>query len=140
VLITQTWRIVLDRWPKLHHCKPSHLESPVNPLQSIDAARIFAEDGTSDALDTAVFTLDKASAPARIDCSRFNIPTPGRALAGIEIDVTAGYGEPADVPAPLVQAIRLLVGQSYEHRDRDASGTLPDAVERLLAPFRILSI
>jgi uncharacterized phiE125 gp8 family phage protein len=137
LLITQTWRIVLDRWPKLERDRPCSLNSPVNPLQSITAARIFAEDGSAEAIDTAVFALDKASAPARIDCSPFNIPSPGRALAGIELDVVAGYGAAADVPAPLAQAVRVLVAQSYEHRDRIDSGTLPDAVARLLAPFRV---
>ena len=38
-------------------------------------------------------------------------PAPGRAVAGIEIDVVAGYGAPADVPSPLRQAILMLVAR-----------------------------
>ena len=65
--------------------------------------------------------------------------------AGIELDVTAGYGDAAiDVPEPLRQAIRLLVAHWYENRGLIASGTttsvLPSTVAALLAPYRVLSL
>jgi hypothetical protein len=45
-----------------------------------------------------------------------------------------------DIPAPLLQAIRLLLAQAYEQRDQVRPDALPDAVARLVAPFRVLSI
>jgi uncharacterized phiE125 gp8 family phage protein len=135
MLIAQTWRIVLDRWPA-----SGRIASPVNPLRTLAAARVLASDGTPAALDLGVFTLDTASAPGSIAFERANVAEPGRVLAGIELDVTAGYGEAADVPPPLVQAIRLLLAQSYEQRDQVRMDALPDVVARLIAPFRILNL
>jgi uncharacterized phage protein (predicted DNA packaging) len=45
-----------------------------------------------------------------------------------------------DIPAPLLQAIRLLLAQSYEHRDQVRPDALPETVAALVAPFRVLSI
>jgi uncharacterized phiE125 gp8 family phage protein len=53
-------------------------------------------------------------------------------LAGIAIDLRAGYGESAgDVPALLVQAVRLLVARSFEHR---GNGEEPPPPPELRAP------
>ncbi len=135
LLITQTWRIALDRWPA-----SARIVSPLTPLRALVAARVLAADGTPTALDTDAFTLSTAAAPGLIAINRANVSEPGRALAGIELDVSAGYGEAASVPAPLVQAIRLLLARAYEHRDRVADDKLPDDVARLVAPYRVLSI
>lgn len=134
-LITQTWRIVLDRWPA-----SGRIVSPVNPLRTLAAARVLAADGAPAVLDTDDFTLDTASVPGVLAFERANVAQPGRALAGIELDVTAGYGAAANVPPPLVQAIRLLIAQGYEQRDEVRADALPDAVAALIAPFRVLSI
>ena len=45
-----------------------------------------------------------------------------------------------DIPAPLLQAIRLLLAQSYEHRDQVRPDALPETVAKLVAPYRVLSI
>jgi uncharacterized phiE125 gp8 family phage protein len=135
VLLTQTWRIVLDRWPA-----SGCIAAPVNPLQSLAAARVRGADGAATPLDPDGFTLDGASAPAVIAFERANLAEPGRARAGIELDVVAGYGAASAVPAPLAQAVRLLLAQSYERRERMQVDALPDAVARLVAPFRVLSI
>jgi uncharacterized phiE125 gp8 family phage protein len=135
VLVTQTWRIVLDRWPA-----SGRIVAPVNPLSTLEAARVFVVDGTPVPVDPAAFTLNTAAVPGVIAFERGAVAEPGRALAGIELDVTAGHGAAADVPAPLVQAVRLLLARGYEHRDRVPGDALPEAVARLVAPFRVLSI
>lgn len=140
VLITQTWRIALDRWPKSEHNRPARIVAPVTPLRALIAARVLAADGTPAALDTDAFTLNTIAAPGVIAFERANVAEPGRALAGIELDVSAGYGEAASVPAPLVQAIRLLVARAYEHRDRVVDDKLPDDVTRLVAPYRVVML
>lgn len=135
VLMTQTWRIVLHRWPA-----PRRIVSPVNPLQAVAAARVFDAAGEAQPVDAGDFLLDTASLPGVIELPRAGLPQPGRALAGIEIDVSAGHGGAADVPAPLVQAIRLLVARAYEHRDGMAADALSGEVGKLLAPFRLVSL
>ena len=134
VLVTQTWRIVLNCWPRA-----GRIVSPVNPLRTLEAVRVFDETGTPSAIDPEGFVLDTASLPGVMAFMPANVAQPGRVLAGIELDVTAGHGAAADVPAPLVQALRLLLAHRYEHRG-DAFAAMPADAERVIAPFRILSI
>lgn len=55
----------------------------------------------------------------------------------VQVTVTAGYDK---VPAPIKQAILLLVGHWYANRESVVTGTiatvLPMSVDRLLAPYR----
>lgn len=138
-LITQTWRVVRDAWPAdgLIALAPS-------PLQAVTAARVYREDGTTQSIDVSAFVLDKASVPARLSFAPWALPAPGQVRAGIEIDITAGYGAASDVPEPLRQAVRLLVAHWYENRGLVAIGhdvaQLPATVTALIAPFRVLSL
>lgn len=139
-LITQSWRLSRDTWSAdgLIAVLPA-------PLQSLDAVRVYDASGTATAIDIAPFIVDKAPAPALISFAPWAMPLPGRARAGIELDVTVGYGAAASaVPEPLRQAIRLLVAHWYENRGVVAPGTalapLPTGVGDLVAPFRVRSL
>jgi uncharacterized phiE125 gp8 family phage protein len=136
-LITQSWRLTRDVWPGIG-CLPL-LPAPV---QTLDAMRVYKSDGTTLSLDVAGFTLDKAAAPARLAFMGGPPPAPERPIAGIEIDVTCGYGDtPADVPEALRQAIRSLVAHWYENRGLIAVGdeiaALPLTVAALIASYRV---
>src|SRR5215204_4629062 len=139
-LITQTWRLVRDAWPR-----EGRIAVAPSPLRQIIAARVYREDGSALVIDLQAFVSDKAAAPSIIAFPSWSLPAPGRALAGIEIDVEAGYGAtPFNVPEPLRQAIKLLVAHWYENRGLIAAGqsiaTLPATVAALLAPYRVLSL
>ena len=115
------------------------------PLQELAAARVYGEDGVAQAIDLESFITDTVSAPGVIAFAPWSVPTPGRDRAGIELDVTVGYGDAAaDVPTPLRLAIRLLVAHWYENRGIVASGsgasTQPAGVAELIAPYRVLSL
>jgi uncharacterized phiE125 gp8 family phage protein len=134
-LITQGWRIVLDAWPE-----SGRILSPVSPLRAVTAARMRDADGGAHDLGLSAFILDTVSSPGVIafDCG---LAGPGQRIAGIEIEITAGYGEAsASVPEPLRQAMRLLIACHYEHRDRIEDDKLPDAVAALIAPYRVVSL
>ena len=48
-----------------------------------------------------------------------------------------------DVPAPIIQAIKLLVGDFMENRENTVIGvsvSSTDTVKMLLAPYRVLAI
>ena len=75
----------------------------------------------------------------------WTMPVPGRIAAGIELDVTFGFGDAAaDLPEPLRQAIRLLVAHWYENRGlvaaADKSTVLPSTVAALISSYRVLSL
>lgn len=133
-LITQGFRIVLDAWPA-----GDRIPSPVSPLRSLTGARVRAANGSATDLNLAAFTLDTASSVIHFD--RGLVSEPGQPIAGIEIEVTAGYGEDAaSVPEPLRQAMRFLVARYYAQRDRIEKDELPETVRALLASYRAVSL
>ena len=57
--------------------------------------------------------------------------------SGINVEFTAGFGEaPADVPAPIREALKLWLGFLYENRDGEAPAGGPAAAAMLLSPYR----
>jgi len=134
-LITQTWRLVLDRWPKA-----GKIDIRPAPLQGLAAARVYDTSDVAHAIDLQAFIVDAAS--SRIGFAPWSLAQPGRAVAGIEVDVSAGYGDAEDVPEPLRQAVRLLVAHWYENRRIAGEGaaTLPASFGALIAPYREMSL
>jgi uncharacterized phiE125 gp8 family phage protein len=136
-LIRQSWRLSFDGWPD-----DGRLPILPAPLQALTAARVYDFENAAHALDTAAFVLDRGA--SALIFAPWALPAPGRLSAGIELDVTVGFGDAAvDVPEPLRQAIRLLLAHWYEHRGLTAAGTttaLPATVAALLAPYRMLSL
>jgi uncharacterized phiE125 gp8 family phage protein len=139
-LMTQTWRHVRDAWPA-----DGRLSVLPAPLREVTAARVYDADGNATAIDTEAFVADTSAAPGVVAFAPWSLAPPGRAVAGIEIDVEAGYGEaPSDIPDALRQAVRLLVAHWYENRGLAAVGqgvaVLPASVAALIAPYRVLSL
>lgn len=160
-LITQTWSCFFDRWPARSGAplEPAGADLtlrssiarsaadfdavtlPISPVRSIDAIRVYDEDGTFVSLPVAGFTTDFISRRPRVRRNAGTAtPEPGRRLNGIEFAVTCGFGStPADVPAPIRQALLLLVAHWYEHRDPGEIGTpearIPSSVSALLANY-----
>ncbi len=136
-LLSQNWSLYLDRWPD----KP-FVELPLAPLIGIDAVRLYSPTGSWVTLDPGLFFADAVSRRPRLARAEAQVwPAPGRELNGIEIAFTAGYGASADdVPAPLRQAILLLVAHWYEAREPvtfgDDAELVPLTVASLVAPYR----
>jgi uncharacterized phiE125 gp8 family phage protein len=139
-LIAQTWRLLRDRWPA-----DGRIAVLPAPFIALLAARVFDAEGAAQPIDPGAFAADTAAAPATLAFAPGALPAPGKRVGGIEIDVSVGYGAAAaDVPAPLVQAIRLLVAHWYENRGLIAVGrvvaVVPAAIAALIAPYRVLSL
>ncbi len=136
-LITQSWRLELDGWPNARA-----VELPIRPLQAITAVRVLDQDATATTLAPSTYIVDEASTPPRLVPVNSGWPAPGRAAAGIEIDLTAGFGAGAsDVPAPIRQALLMLVAHLYEHRQSIDIGSpatrMPAAARDLLQSYRM---
>ena len=136
ILMAQTWRVTRDAWPV-----SGLILAPLAPVRAVVAARVFTGTAFA-ALPLDVFTLRRDRAPAVIGVDLARAPRPTRALGGIELDLTLGYGAtPADVPADLIQAVRLLTAHLYENRDgTTGAGRLPEPVEALLRPYRLVRL
>jgi len=141
VLITQSWRLYRDDWPR-----DGLLELRVTPLQSVQSVIVYDAAGDPVTLSPTLYQLDLQSVPARLILKQpIETLMPGQLLNGIEIDVTAGYGATGvSVPQPLQLAMMMLVARWYESRDGTAIGTVPGSIaqgfEALIEPYRVLRV
>ncbi len=134
VLIDQQWRVVRDAWPA-----SGLIRLPVNPARALLAAHVVDAAGAEVAVPLAALRLDGARLPGLIRVEPGAVPAPGVRPGGIRIDLRAGHGPTAaDVPAPLVAAVRLVLAHFYEHRDVPAAaGAFPASLDALVAPWRV---
>ena len=135
-LMLQTRRFVRDEWPA-----DGRLRLRAGPLRGVIAARVFDAGGEAHAIDVQRFVVDVAA--DIIASPSWAMPAPGRSAAGIELDIELGYGPLAsDVPAPLRQALRMLLAHWYDNRGAVASGAtlLPAGAAVLIAQYRALSL
>lgn len=132
-LIEQSWRLTLDLWPRSRV-----VAIPLAPLMRIERVRLFDAQGQPFDLAPTLYRLDRLDPPhLLLDAAA---PGPGQAADGIQIDFVAGYGATAaDVPPPLVQAVRMLVARWFEHRG-DSSAPLPADISALIEPYRVRRI
>jgi len=133
--VSQGWTLHLDAWP----CD-GVIEIPLPPLQSVSSIVTTARDDTTATLDPSLYTVDAASAPARIALAANTAPpTNLRRIDAIAITFTAGYGDAIAVPAPIKEAILDLTAAMYENRG-ELPEELPFDALALLAPYRILKL
>ena len=83
-LVTQSWKLLLDRWPK------EHVPLPLYPAQSVASVKVYAADGTPTTIAASDYLVDTASRPGRLVPNGVGWPAPGKAAGGIEIAFTAG--------------------------------------------------
>jgi uncharacterized phiE125 gp8 family phage protein len=135
-LITQGWRLTLDRWPE-----GGTVRFPLRPIQSITSVTVRAADGTPATVSAEDYLLDGQALSPRLVPRDGKWLAPGQATNGIAIEFDAGIGDDAeDIPQPIRHAILLLVAHWYEHRDPleigSAAAAIPAAVSDLLKPYR----
>jgi len=129
-LITQGWEYRVGCWPGLsyygaHRLLPGLdplrpiLTLPLPPLQSVESVKYIDGDGVEQTLDATVYEAVTARDPGGIRLARGQSwPSLGLQEDAVRIRFTCGYGDAAsEVPTPIAQAIKLLCGHWYVHRD-----------------------
>jgi uncharacterized phiE125 gp8 family phage protein len=135
-LITQGWSYFLDFWPR-----STCVTLPILPVQAAGAVRLHDAGGGAIELDADDYAVDVLSSPARVVIKGAAPPVVARELNAFEIAFTAGYGDEASaVPAPIRQALSLLVAHWFERREPVVLGAgaqeVPTTVAGLLLPYR----
>jgi uncharacterized phiE125 gp8 family phage protein len=134
-LMAQTLRLILDDWPDT-----GVIPIARGPVQTIDDVVYYDFNGTAVHVSLEGHVLDGRNRPARLWLK--NRPLPGRAINGIEVTFSAGFGEAAtDVPGPLKRALLVHIGHMHAFRgvlspDQQPAG-IPDGYERLIAAYRL---
>jgi uncharacterized phiE125 gp8 family phage protein len=134
-LIQQSWRLTLDTAAPSSPPPPA-ITLPLSPVITLSSIRTTAADGTVTTLAPSAARLDPGP-PARVIAAASSWPS----AATVSLAFVAGFGPAAaDVPAPIRQALLLLVAHWYEHRDPIEIGcsdtAIPQAVSSLLHPYR----
>jgi uncharacterized phiE125 gp8 family phage protein len=138
-LISQQWVVYFD------YAFPSwRVPLPLSPLISVDDVQFIDNNGVLQTVDPSVYVVIDGPVAALEPAFNKAWPSPRSQIRTVKITFTAGYGtDPADVPAPIRAAMKLLVGHLYYHREavvgvenRDSSAPLPLGVDALIAPFR----
>lgn len=145
-LAQRTLRLKRDDFPTENQDGVTIITLPVYPVLSVDSINYVDLAGATQTLTG--YEVDSDSIPARIRV--LEPPDVKEGLSGLTINVTVGYasGEsPATadlIPAQIKQAILLMVGQMYEHRENVVVGTiateLPKTFEYLLHPHRVIGV
>lgn len=134
-----------DRFPH-RHWRDEPIVLPLPPLQSVTHVKYY---DTAGSLITMVagteYFVDVPQSRITLPYGVSWPPTSYPRSQAVEVQYIAGYGDSADdVPPALRAAVKLMVGTLYEHREGIVVGTsaqeLPQAVDFLLNPFRILAV
>ena len=135
-LVTQTWDARFDGFPR---GLAGRIELPLPPLQSVTSVKYVNGAGDEITIDASTYVVDAQHPIGRIRPA-YNMfwPAPRPEEGSVRVRFVAGYGAAAAVPVPLKQAILLLVGHWYAHREAVGTPGAPMAlaVEALLAPYR----
>lgn len=141
-LITQTWDLVLDRFPS----GDRPIDVPLPPLQSVTSITYLDTNGTSQTLSSANYIVDTKNEPGRIALAVGESwpDTQADRINAVTVRFVAGYGAAAAVPEGIKTAMKLLIAHWFENREPVAAGVgfsstpMPMSVEMLLWQHRIL--
>lgn len=134
--VTQTWDWALDEFPLYL------AELPKAPLQSVTSVSYIDTNGATQTLGASLYKVDALTDPGRMAPAYGEVwPSTRSEPNAVTVRFVAGYGLAAAVPQPIKQAMLLLVGQQYEHREVTEEGSwsrLPYAVDALLGLYRVI--
>jgi uncharacterized phiE125 gp8 family phage protein len=115
------------------------------PVLAITSIQYTDTNGDVQTWANTEYDIDTVSKPARI-MPKFGktYPFTRVSLAPVSITYTAGFGdEAADVPAPIIHAMKLLIGEMYENRQsltNEQVAPKRGALEKLLDNYRVQTL
>lgn len=135
-LVTQTWQETLSAFPAC-----GLLRLRLAPVQSVEAILYRDAANAERTLSPSLYEGPLADdfGPYVALAANQVWPATYERRDAVTVRYVCGYGDPADVPAPVKQAMLLMIGDWYANRETLTSGTalaLPFAANALLAPLR----
>lgn len=140
-LITQTLEMAFDSFPSDLFFDAFKLKKM--PIQSIESVKYLDTDGVEQTLDSDQYVLDDYSAwHSLMPAYAVSWPSTQDSALAVKIRYVAGYGDAgSDVPSPLLQAIKLIVGHWVRYLPVAESGVtitrVPFAAENLMDNYRV---
>lgn len=130
-LVTQTWKLLFDRWPEHHR----YLILGRGPITKVDHVKYTDTDGTEHTWANTNYHLDGLANPPRLHLG-WDSYWPSETLRPgkvIEVQIDCGFGNAAAVPNRIKQAMFLTIGAMYENRSEIVIGNNASADSKRLA-------
>ena len=105
------------------------------PIQSVTSVKYVDGAGAEQTISSENYATDLVSEPSRIVSNNGWYATKDTVNAVI-VRYVCGYSSSSDVPAPIRQAMLLMIAEMYEKR-QDSVKRLPTAAEYLMNPYRV---
>ncbi len=135
-IMQQSWYLDIDSFPDYFNLlRGQNDDLIINSITYADT------DNANQTLAASNYFGDGSMKPARIYFAPdATIPSTYDKPNAVVVDFTAGNRNASDVPAPIRQAILLMVGTYYETRQTVSDRTykeIPQSAEFLLMPYRV---
>jgi uncharacterized phiE125 gp8 family phage protein len=136
-LITQSYYLYYDEFPP-------YIDLQIGIIQPFFSIKYYDTDNVQQTLATSEYDVDDKIRPGRIYESKDgSFPDTYERPNSVEVEFVVGTPA-SEVPAPIVQAVYIIIGRYYENRQDVVMGTqvneLPLMVEHLLTPYRLLEL
>lgn len=113
-LITATYDVWFDDFAELEDSR-----LPMPPLQSVSYIKYYDADGDEETVSNSIYEVISQVEPAYVRLAYDQQwPAPRSQAGAVWLRMVCGYGDAAsDVPGPIKDAIRLLIGHMFIYRD-----------------------
>jgi uncharacterized phiE125 gp8 family phage protein len=143
----QTWDYYRDTFPDCN----GGIRLILPPLISVSSVNYIDPDTeTETVFSSSSYEVDTASVLGWIVPGDDGWPDAMETINAVRVRFVAGYPDTSDsppattVPAPIRHAILLMVRDLYDNRGSFVTGTIvsqiPDAIERLVSPYRVITL
>ena len=140
-LVTQTWDAYYDAVPS-----GGELWLPKPRLVSVTSVTSYTDAAVASTLAATNYYVDTTHEPGRLVLTDTGSwPSDVRDVNALVVRYVCGYGLPTSVPQQLKQALLMLVGSLFQHREQvivsQFAGqliTIPYGYTQLVAPYRVL--
>lgn len=130
-LVTQTWKLLYDRWPDHHR----YLILGRGPITGVDHVKYTDTDAVEHTWAATNYVLDGLANPPRLHLA-WDAYWPSETLRpgkAIEVQIECGFGAASAVPNRIKQAMFLTIGAMYENRSEIVIGNNASADSKRLA-------
>jgi len=134
-LIDQTWLAYMNEWPS-----GDAIYLPFGSLGSVTSVKYYETDDSENTMSNTEYGVDTDSTVGRIvlDYGESWPTETLRPLNPIKIEFVCGYGAAgANVPDPIIQAIKIDVADMFWRRSSETQGPRLKTIENLLRRYRI---
>lgn len=135
-LVTQTWRLSLDAFPR--NSEAIRLER--GPLVSVQSLTYVDTNGTTQTMAASKYVVDTLHIEGEVALAHGEAwPNTRGDRNAVLVNYTAGYGAASAVPDALKAAIKLRLGDLFANREASIIGTIhtdnpaADAIEAMYA-------